>query len=554
MKKKLIIFNVIIVTLSLLVMFFTGISVSKKSYRQEAEKNIVALTKVYAANYNDHITENVPEDTRVTVVDMNGIVLSDSEDADIIGTEHGDRKEIMTAMAGKPETVTRTSASTGREMVYYAEKVQLGETFVVVRVAIPVESVNGYVRKIVPTCVWVLISALFVSCLASILVADAVIKPLKEVKNNLAAVSKGEATAAKKPTGDAEIDEITAEIDVVAKKLNDGAKEATAEKERLDYILNNVSDGIAVIDENEKVEVTNKVADGIFSGAGAIGKPYSVLTANEKVLAAIERCVKTKESGSVEFEEDGKTYMVAINALDNGYVVLVASDITAVRRGEKMRSEFFANASHELKTPLTAVKGFNDLIALKTNDEEIKEFTRKTDKELSRILTLISDMLDLSRLETQREVNAEDVNLVEIAEEVKGSLAGFAESKNISVTVSGKGSIKAEKEHAVELVKNLVENSIRYGNDGGFVKVNVAETDEKTVLTVEDNGVGIEEKHQARIFERFYRVNKSRSRESGGTGLGLAIVKHVCALYGADINLSSVYGDGTTVTVTFYKQ
>ena len=318
--------------------------------------------------------------------------------------------------------------------------------------------------------------------------------------------------------------------------------------------MDNVSDGIVVIDENGKVEVTNKVADGIFSGAGAVGKDYPVLTADEKVLSAIEKCVKTRESASVEFEEEGKTYMVTLNSLDNGYVVLVASDITAVRKGEKMRSEFFANASHELKTPLTAVKGFNDLIALKTNDEEIKEFTRKTDKELSRILTLISDMLDLSRLETQREVKTENINLVEVAEEVKSSLSGLAESKNISVTVSGKGRINAEKEHALELVKNLVENSIRYGNDGGYVKVNVAETDDKTVLTVEDNGVGIEEKHQTRIFERFYRVNKSRSRESGGTGLGLAIVKHVCALYGADINLASVYGAGTKITVTFYRR
>lgn len=549
MKKKLVAFNLIIITLSLLVLFLSGLTVSKKTRYEEAEKNIIALTKVYVANYNDHVAENVPSGVRVTVVNEDGTVIADSRDASVVGKPHADREEIIAAFGGKPVIVTRRSASLGKDFVYYAEKAETAGGTVAVRVSIPVEDVNSYVGKTVTTTVWVLISALFLSYIASVIVTGSVIKPLEDVKKGLENAEKGVKTD-RVPTGDAEIDGIMTEIDTVAEQLSSSVKAATDEKERLDYILSNVSDGIVVLDCEGTVRTANKVAGEVFAGSGYVGKNYTALTDDENFLAAAKLAVTERKGSETDYETDGKTYMVSVKPVDNGCSIIVATDITAVRRGEKMRGEFFADASHELKTPLTAIKGFNDLISLKTSDEEIKKFTAKTDKEINRILALLSDMLDLSKLESQKEINAEKVSLGEVAAEVKESLSGMAEKKKITVTADGDATIEIEREHAVELIKNLVENGVRYGNDGGFVKVKISdEGDGKFSLSVEDDGIGIEEKDKARLFERFYRVNKSRSRESGGTGLGLAIVKHICQLYGFDLSLTSTYGAGTTVVV-----
>lgn len=219
------------------------------------------------------------------------------------------------------------------------------------------------------------------------------------------------------------------------------------------------------------------------------------------------------------------------------------SEITAVKNNEKNRSEFFADASHELKTPLTAIKGFNDMILLKAEDETIRNFSLKVDKEVIRIIGLINDMLDLSKLESPRELLPVRVDLREIAENVSVTLTPLASKKHVCVSVSGEGIVFAEAEHMTELVKNLVENGIRYNNPGGIVKVIISRVEDGIQLEVKDNGIGIEEKYQGRLFERFYRVNKSRSRETGGTGLGLAIVKHICELYGATLSLTSKLGD-----------
>ena len=539
-----------IVTLSLLVIFFSGLSVNKKSHREEAEKNIVAVTHIYKENYNDNITKNVPENVRVTVISEDKTVIADSEDQSIVGKPHENREEITAAWEGEPKVVTRKSQTLGKELVYYAEKVETQSGFVIVRTSIPVESVDAYVKNTIPTMIYVLISSLFVSYIASVLAANGIIKPLENVKKKLAAVNDGTYSGDVELSGDKDVDAILSEIDELGGKLKSSIDETNAEKERLDYILGNISDGIIVIDEHGTVGVMNKVARGVFGGDGFIGRNYSVLSADEGLMNAISSAIGNKTASEYEFENDGRIYLTSVNSLENGYTVIVMSDITEMRNGEKMRGEFFANASHELKTPLTAIRGFNDLIAMKTSDEEIKGFTAKTDKELTRILALISDMLDLSKLEANKVPVKEKLDLRAVAEEVESSLAGLAEKKKVTVTVDGQGFVEMEKEHAVELVKNLVENGIRYNNEGGFVKVKISREAGKVRLSVEDNGIGIEDECQPRIFERFYRVNKSRSRETGGTGLGLAIVKHICALYKADIDLKSKYGAGTTITVT----
>ena len=553
MKNKIVIFNIVIVTLALLIVFFSGISLIKKSHLEEAEKQVVTVTDVYAANYSDNITATAPKDIRITVIDANKTVIADSQDENLVGKPHENREEITAAWEGSPKVVTRKSESLGADMVYYAKKVTVGDTFVIVRAAIKVETVNQYVFNALPTYVYVLISVLFVSYIAGILATVNLIKPLEEVKNTLAAVNNGEKiNRSYDNESDSDVREMLGEIADVSEKLQNSINEANTERERLDYVLANVSDGITVIDAGGIVTVMNKVACGVFGGDGFIGRKYTALTADEKFLSEIGETVALRETRSFEYANEGNIYMVIARALENSFTVIVLTDITQIRNGEKMREEFFANASHELKTPLTAIKGFNDLIALKTSDEEIKSFTAKSDKEITRLVSLIGDMLDLSKLENSGKIaDAEELDLGKIATEVAESLAPLAANKKISVSVSGNGIVRMEREHAVKLVKNLVENAIRYNNENGKVEVSVLNGGGNVVLRVKDNGIGIEEEHLGRIFERFYRVNKSRSRETGGTGLGLSIVKHVCALYNAEPVVHSRYGEGTIVEVKF---
>lgn len=551
MKNKLVLFNVIILTVAILAIFFSGLSVARDERFDEAKKEIVDVANIYAANYNENIIENVPSHIRLTIVDATGVAIKDSQSPDAIGVQHLDREEIQNALKGTPAVVTRYSDTLKKNMAYYAVKVNVDDSYVFVRAAIAVESVQGYIQKSIVVMVCVLIAVLVLSYLASVAVSNGILKPLKDVKNNLEAVKNDSYVPSIPSSSDKEINAILAEINDVSEKLHDSMRRESNDKQKLDYILDNISDGIVVLDKGGDIVSINKNACAVFGIKDAVGKNYTVLTADRGFSAHVANCLENGTSCDFEYASDGKFYMVSARTLENETGVLVLSDITAIKTSEKTRSEFFANVSHELKTPLTAIKGFNDIIGLQTSELETKALSEKIDREVSRIIALLKDMLDLSELESQKDVNPEDVSLAKIAESVKESLAPVAKEKNVEISIDGDAIVKMEKEHAIELVKNLVENGVKYNRSGGSVKVTISSDASHTTLTVADDGIGIEEKHQQRIFERFYRVNKSRSRETGGTGLGLAIVKHICTLYNADLSLTSKLGVGTTVTVAF---
>ena len=557
MKNKIVLFNIIIIAISLLLVFFFGISVNKNTLSAEAGKNVVDITRIYAANYvsPEQTVKGVPEDIRVSVIDAEGKVISDSENVDVdkLGN-HSDREEIIAAFQGEPKVVTRYSQSLGKDLVYYALKVTTGDTFVFIRVSVAVESVNSYVVSNIVTMIFVLIVALTLSVIFSVIAANGLMKPLTEIRNNLASVRNGTYKEIVPSSGDQEINSMLVEINGISEKLQDSIFEARSDKEKLDYILSNISDGIVALEKNGNISLINKNAARIFDASDFTGKNYLLLSRDRAFTEGVSSALAGRKDSVFEMKFTGEAYYsVSVRALERGLTVIVLSDITAVRNSEKMRSEFFANASHELKTPLTAIKGFNDIVSMTATQPDIKELSGRIDKEVARIINLINDMLDLSMLESEKEPKKEEVELSDVVKDVQGSLEILAKERGVSVKASGKGVVMMEREHAVELVKNLTENAIRYNEKGGHVEVDVSEDDKKVVLTVKDDGIGIEEEHLQRIFERFYRVNKSRSRETGGTGLGLSIVKHIAVLYGADVNISSTFGVGTTVTVTFPK-
>lgn len=559
MKKKIIVTNVIIVVFALLILFLSGISITKSINKKQAEERIIDVANIYAENYtsSDKVVKNVPKDYRVTVVDKSGKVLSDSETTDVSNMEnHIDREEIVAALHGKTVAVTRRSNTTNKDMVYSAVKVDLSsDDYVFVRVSTPVDSVNLYATSTILPNFYVLIAAIIAAVILSVVLTKSLVKPMAEIKNSLIALNNGTFTPSTPSEKDPEINKMLSEINDIGEKLSDTITTVSEDNKKLDYILNNVSDGIVVITANGNIEVMNDNAKLVFDVKNdAISSNYTVLSANEKFISAVSDAVNDRINKVFEFTTAAHdVYLTSIRCLDGGMTIIVLSDITAVKHGEEIRSEFFANASHELKTPLTAIKGFNDVIGMKSKDDDIRTLSSKIDKEVNRVVSLIDDMLNLSKLETTKTPIVEKVDLVAVAYDAEESISALARDKNVNIEISGEGTVEMEKDHAYELVKNLMENAVRYNEDGGHVLVSVDEKSDKVTLKVKDDGIGIDEENQSRIFERFYRVNKSRSRETGGTGLGLSIVKHVAELYGAKLTLSSTLGAGTEITVSFKK-
>lgn len=559
MKKKIIVTNVIIVVFALLVLFLSGISITKSIYKKQAEERIIDVANIYAENYTsfDKVVKNVPKDYRVTVVDKSGKVLSDSETADVSNMEnHIDREEIVAALHGKSVAVTRRSDTTNKDMVYSAVKVNLSsDDYVFVRVSTPVDSVNLYATSTILPNFYVLIAAIIAAVILSIVLTKSLVKPMAEIKNSLIALNNGTFTPSTPSEKDPEINKMMSEINDIGEKLSDTITTVSEDNKKLDYILNNVSDGIVVITADGNIEIMNDNAKLVFDVKNdAISSNYTVLSANEKFISAVSDAVNERINKVFEFTTAAHdVYLTSIRCLDGGMTIIVLSDITAVKQGEEIRSKFFANASHELKTPLTAIKGFNDVIGMKSKDDDIRMLSSKIDKEVNRVVSLIDDMLNLSKLETTKTPIVEKVDLVAVAYDAEESISALARDKNVNIEISDEGTVDMEKDHAYELVKNLMENAVRYNEDGGHVLVSVSESADNVTLKVKDDGIGIDEENQSRIFERFYRVNKSRSRETGGTGLGLSIVKHVAELNGAKLTLSSTLGAGTEITVSFKK-
>lgn len=557
MKRKLILFNTLIVTLALILSSCLGIMVTKSNHYTEVKENVKEITSVYAGNYisAEQTANTAAAGYRVTVIGSDGRVLSDSETTDLTSMgNHMDRAEILAALDGKPATFVRYSDTLKKDMVYYAEKVDLPDgDYVFIRVAKAVDSVNGFVLQLIPLTVAILLGAVLVSFILSLIAANSLVKPLKDVGDSLKAVANGTYRSTIPASGDAEVDEVLSELNEIGDKLQTLLTEAKEGRDRLHYVIENVSDGIVVLQQSGKISLINHSAEEAFGIASPVGREYTLLSDEAAYISGVSAVLSGKKQAKFDLNLRERCYAVTAKAPEDGVVILVLSDVTAERQSEKIRSEFFANASHELKTPLTAVKGFNDIIRMTTADEKIRSYSEKIDKETDRVVKLIGDMLDLSRLETVTADAKESVDVSKVAGEIKESLAPLAEKKEVSVSVSGNCTIFAEREHVTELVKNLLENAIRYNEAGGKAEVILSETAEQSIVTVKDNGIGIAKEDQSRLFERFYRVNKSRSRETGGTGLGLAIVKHVAERYGAELRLTSTPGVGTTVTVAFPK-
>lgn len=352
-------------------------------------------------------------------------------------------------------------------------------------------------------------------------------------------------------------DSIQAAIEQIAKINQIKIANLISESEQKEYIIDSIPQGLIVIDHEGNIILVNKSGEKIISTSFKLakGKPLTSFFRKKEVNDIVNKAKSQNISTYKEYvTADNKYYKINIYSLINNNtrdVCLVFNDVTQEKILSKSKRDFFANASHELKSPLTTIKGYVQLI--KENiivDEKEKEKTfDRVISEANRMNDIIIQMLDLSKLEVTKPTICDDISCMEIVNETKAILQKMAQDKNISMHVSGNDfEIHMMREDALSLIKNIVENAVLYNKIGGDIYISL-DTDKS--ISIRDTGIGIPQKYQERIFERFYRVDKAKSRKMGGTGLGLSIVKHICINYKLKLELTSKLGEGTSITIHF---
>lgn len=529
--------------------------------RLKDETELVCLLVHTTSDFNKFSGLSSDESFRITVIDIEGNVLFESDTKAKL-ENHIDREEIRNALKNKPEAVERFSDTLGYEMTYYALKTELDDgRKIVIRLALKSSRINNYF--IITSTV--LLIVLFISLGFSVIFSDIISKKITEkiadVGKSLRSLNEGSYLPIKANTDEPELFSIFTEINELNSSVHKYIKSAIAERNKLNTVLENIAQGIIAVDEKKKIILANKSAINIFGSSGAVSDKDLVYLVDDLNLCNIISA-HFDENYTTEYFYKNKEYSVVIKNADgvnkgeNACSIVIFTDITKEREIARQKNDFFANASHELKTPVAVMQGLSELLLAKDLDDGSKKQVDRIHKESMRLASLISDMLELSRLENgeKYDVIKSKINIREIVEEVINELSSKIAEKGIIATITGEATIYGDYKRIYELVENLCSNAVNYNKYKGEIEVKIEDDDDTVKLKVLDTGIGIEKVNLPRLCERFYRVDKSRSKKTGGTGLGLAIVKHVCALHNATLAIDSDLGIGTTVTIVFKKE
>lgn len=534
MKKKLVFLQSLLITVILIVFLSLGIVFSKNALISEAEDHTIALTHAYLDSFSGDVASlhKPDEGIRETILNERGIVLWDSEeDASKMGS-HADREEVIAALKNTPKVVQRSSSTFGTEYIYYAETKVLESEAYVVRIALMTSSLTRFISSYIPWIIVAGVGAIGISFGFTTFIVSKSLKPLQDVETNLESLKEGKPIKKKEYRTYDELTGILEDINEVSSDLERLFNANEKEKEKLSLVLSNVPNPILAVNRDGEVLFKNDEARDTLSLFG-------------------DRFPETLslEDGKIYYVPSSKkSYLISKTEKDD-LILYVLNDITIQIEAEKRRKEFVDAASHELKTPLTSIKGFNELIALESKDPKIQSFSDKIGEASKRMLSVVGDMLSISSLEESEVVDAPLFDLTPVVQQVFGELAPLAKQKEVTYSLVGSGKCPIAEKDAYLILKNLVENATLYNVVGGKVTVNLSDYS----FSVIDTGIGIPKKDQERVFERFYRVDKSRSRANGGTGLGLSIVKHAAAKYSGKVTLTSTPGFGSTFTVSFKK-
>ena len=507
----------------------------------EQLRNELSLAVTGTEQYGNAFLENVEAARfRVTWVAADGTVIFDTQVDRAAMENHADREEIQEAFTTGSGSAVRTSSTLTEQTYYEARRLQDGT---VLRISASQDSAWALMMDMLWPVILIAVLSIALSAFLARRMAKKIVEPLNGL--DLEQPLKNDTYE--------EISPLLHRIHRQHDQIRTQIEELHRKADEFSQITGAMQEGLVLLDGEGAILSMNPAAKRLFEAEDdCIGRNFLTIDRTSAMRAAVNDALE-KGRGFARANRGGRDYQFDLSRIESDGVVIgtvvLAFDITERLRSEQMRREFSANVSHELKTPLQGIIGSAELMENGlVKPEDAPRFVGHIRREALRLVNLIGDIIRLSQLDEGVELPAEKVDMLQLAEEVKTILESSAAEKQIAITVSGNGfMVEGVRRILHEMVYNLCDNAIQYNTPGGSVTIHV----DNRSLTVSDTGIGIPPEHQARVFERFYRVDKSHSKASGGTGLGLSIVKHAAALHKAEIRLESAPGRGTTVSVQF---
>ena len=517
---------------------------TKKELSQEARYISMGL----ASGGDDYLNKIAAENTgdvRVTLIDSDGTVLFDNQAEAKTLENHAMRQEVMEAIANGSGEEERFSDTLDQTTYYYAVRLEDGK---ILRLARTIDSIYKSVMQMTPFMLGIVI---FVAALASVVarrLTKNLVQPLDDVNLD-------------EPLDNDTYDELAPFLTRIAKQkrqLSKNLAKLRSKQEELTIITNNMNEGMVLLNGHQNVLFINESAAKIFGfdAKDVIGKNILTVDRAQEVQDLLQK-VAAAGSGEGLYERDKRFYQLSGSSVNGSGSVILIYDVTEKMAAEQMRREFSANVSHELKTPLQSILGYAEIMKNGlVKDEDKQRFLERIHAEAENMIELIQQIMELSRLDENKSVgDFVDVDLYAMAQNIAARLKYKADKRGITLDIAGGSAVVCGVQSVLsEVVYNLVDNAIKYNKDNGSVSVKVADGADEVTVSVSDTGIGIGAADRERVFERFYRADKSHNKETGGTGLGLSIVKHGVLYHKGRVDLESELGKGTTITIVLPKK
>lgn len=561
MQKKINKTITIIVSLTIIVFSIISVFAVSGIYLDKSRENIENVARISAESgmapekIAQYVSNALKKEIRVTFISSDGTVEFDSEEDPKSMENHSDRKEFADALEKGEGRDTRVSQTIGKSTYYFAMKYKGG----VIRFSALVSNIFSVLFVIVPVFLILCVIMLVIATAVSKKISKSFIKPITRIVDSLD-IKEGISASVSDQIEYEELRPIVSNIAYISARLQKYIRRLKREKERVTLITDNMVEGMILIDDENTILSVNRSAAAILNPDFEMGdepKKITELTNDDRILSMLKK-LSEESSAYNTVDIDERYYRVYMNRsefAESFGVIILLIDATESVNSEKIRHDFSANVTHELKTPLTTIKGFGEMLenGIITGADDVKKYGGTIFRESERLLLLINDIIRLSEIEEQT-IELESVRLDEAAFEVSDILSHKAQQHGVEIILDVQNvTVMANKSYANELLINLADNSIKYNTKGGYVKIIVKDIGARALIVVEDNGIGIPKESQERIFERFYRVDKSRSKQTGGTGLGLSIVKHIVTYHSGTISLKSSVGKGTKIVITLPK-